>query len=37
VLPAFDGAKGDGINHQPGFKAGLDREQAGEALQHQHS
>jgi hypothetical protein len=33
---AFDRADGDGVNHQPRFKAGLDREQASDASQHCH-
>jgi hypothetical protein len=37
MLPAFDRPDSDGVNDHPGFKAGLDREQAGYALQHCHT
>jgi hypothetical protein len=32
MVPAFDRAERDGINHHPGFDAGFDREQAAGAL-----
>jgi hypothetical protein len=34
MLAAFDRADCDRINHQPGFEAGLDREQTAEFAEH---
>jgi hypothetical protein len=36
MLPAFDRSQSNGVNDDPGFKSSLDREQAGNALQHCH-
>jgi hypothetical protein len=32
----FDGADGDGVSHQPGFRPGLDREQSTDFAQHRN-
>ena len=34
MTPAFDRPDGNGVGDQPRFGAGLDGEQAGDALQH---
>jgi hypothetical protein len=36
MLAAFHGADGDRVSHCKGLEPGLDREQAGETLQHKH-
>jgi len=37
MLAALNRADGDGIGHQPRFRAGLDDKKATEFLQHGHS
>jgi hypothetical protein len=37
MLAAFDGAKSDGIDHQPRLEARLDDKKATDLAQHGHS